>query len=105
MKVLSDQIDPSEISAKGIDIAIIGCGGHDMIKEYIKETGCKYPIYADPSQKLYTTLGMAKTLALGKKPQYMSFGIWGGIVKGISNGLKAGTNALKGGDVKQVGGE
>ena len=84
---------------------IIGCGGYELIKAYVEETGSKYPLYADPSQKLYDAFGLARTLNLGKKPAYMSFGIWGGIIKGISNGLKAGTNVFKGGDVKQVGGE
>ena len=44
-------------------------------------------------------------LALRKKPDYMSFGIWGGVLKGISSGIKAGTKVFKAGDVKQVGGE
>lgn len=102
---MSNDIDHTEVSEKGISIAIIGCGEYEMIKGYVKETGCKYPVYGDPTQKLYDVLGMAKTLTLGKKPQYMSFGVFGGIVKGITNGFKAGTNAFKGGDVKQVGGE
>ena len=105
VQVLSSEIDPSELSAKGVNIAIIGCGGYEMIKNYVKEVDSKYPVYADPSQKLYKVLGMIKTLALGKKPQYMSFGVWGGIMKGISNGFKAGLSARKGGDVTQVGGE
>ena len=47
-----------------------------------------------------------RTLALGKKkPEYMSFGVMGGIVKGIGLGLKAGMGAFKSGDMKQVGGE
>jgi hypothetical protein len=35
----------------------------------------------------------------------MSFGVVGGIIKGVSNGLKAGFGVFKSGDVKQVGGE
>lgn len=76
-----------------------------MIKPYVKDTESKYPLYADPSQKLYDAFGLARTLTPGKKPEYMSFGLWGGLVKGISNGIKAGMNAFKAGDVKQVGGE
>ena len=102
---LSSQIDPSEFSARGISVAIIGCGQYGVIKDYVRDTGSKYPIYCDPSQKLYDVLGMAKTLAPGSKPDYMSFGLLGGIVKGISNGLKAGLNVFKAGDVRQVGGE
>ncbi len=84
---------------------IIGCGEYELIKPYVKETGSKYPLYADPSQKLYDAFGLARTLNLGKKPEYMSFGVFGGIMKGISNVIRAGTNAFKGGDIKQVGGE
>ena|SRR5438045_2119890 len=105
VQALSNQIDPSEVSARGVSVVIVGCGQYDMIKDYVKDTGSKYPIYGDPSQKLYDVLGMAKTLALGNKPEYMSFGVWGGIVKGISNGFKAGLNAFKAGDIRQVGGE
>jgi hypothetical protein len=102
---LSAQIDPSEFSSKGIDVAIIGCGDYSLIKSYVQDTGSKYAIYADPSQKLYDAFGLARTLAPGTKPDYMSFGIFGGVVKGLTNAFKAGTKAFKAGDVKQVGGE
>lgn len=47
-----------------------------------------------------------RTLSLGKKkPEYMSSGVIGGIVKGVGLGLKAGMGAFKSGDMKQVGGE
>lgn len=89
-----------------MQIAIIGCGGWPVIKNYAKECGSKFPIYADPTQKVYDTLGMIRTLSLGdKRPEYMSFGLFGGIIKGIKNGIRAGGNAFKGGDVRQVGGE
>jgi AhpC/TSA antioxidant enzyme len=104
--VLSSKVDPAEVAAKDMQIAIIGCGDYPGIKNYAKECGCNFPIYADPTQKVYDTLGMIRTLALGdKKPEYMSFGVFGGIVKGIMNGIKAGSHAFKGGDIKQVGGE
>ena len=105
VKALSSQIDPSELSPKGISVMIIGCGEYDLIKHYVKETESKYPVYADPSQKLYDVFGLARTLTPGKKPEYMSFGVLGGVMKGILNGMKAGMKAFKAGDVKQVGGE
>jgi AhpC/TSA antioxidant enzyme len=105
VKALSTGIDPSELSSKGINVAIVGCGDHALIKSYVEDTGSKYPVYADPSQKLFDAFGLARTLALGKKPNYMSFGLVGGIMKGIMNALKAGTKAFKAGDVTQVGGE
>ena len=94
-----------ELSAKGIIVSIIGCGDYELIESYVKETGSKYPLYTDPSQKLHKAFGFARTLALGKKPDYMSFGIWRGVMKGISSGIKARTKVFNAGDVKQVGGE
>jgi len=77
-----------------------------MIKQYIEDTGSRYPIYADPSQAVYKTLGLRRSLALGeKKPDYITFGLREGIVKGFWKVLKAGTNAFKAGDFKQNGGE
>ena len=105
MSALSTKISRAELSSKNIDLIIIGCGDPSLIKTYAKDTGAKYPIYADPSQTLFKTLGLGRTLALGKKPEYMSFGVVGGIIKGVSNGLKAGFGMFKSGDVKQVGGE
>jgi len=106
VSVLSKEIDPSELAAKNINVAIIGCGDWSLIKSYVADTESKYPIYADPSQKLYKLFGLIRTLALGKKPAYISFTLWGGVKKAISDGFKVGiTNAFKGGDVKQVGGE
>lgn len=73
---------------------------------YIKETECPFPVYADPSRKLYDTLGMVRTLDLGpKKPEYIQKSIFSGAVSSILQGLRQGSGALKGGDIKQVGGE
>jgi hypothetical protein len=106
VRALSTGIDPSELSAQGIELVIIGCGDPVLIKDYATSTGAKYPIYADPSQSLYKLFGLVRNLTWGKKdPEYMSFGLVGGIFKGISAGLKAGPNAFKSGDKKQNGGE
>jgi hypothetical protein len=106
VRALSTGIDPSELSAQGIELVIIGCGDPVLIKDYATSTGAKYPIYADPSQSLYKLFGLVRNLTWGNKdPEYMSFGLVGGIFKGISAGLKAGPNAFKSGDKKQNGGE
>ncbi|KAL8708647.1 MAG: hypothetical protein Q9220_006472 [cf. Caloplaca sp. 1 TL-2023] len=87
-------------------IVIIGCGQPEMIPMYIRETECPYPIYADPSKKLYAQLGMTRTLALGpRSPQYMQYSLPSAMVRAVYQGLKAGRGALKGGDYWQVGGE
>lgn len=88
-------------------IAVIGCGDPALIDMYAAETDCPYPIYADPTRKLYQELGMVKTLALGARPAYMSKSLLksslDSIVQGVKQ-IKSGL-AIKGGDQRQIGGE
>lgn len=72
---------------------------------YAQATACPFPIYADPSRKLYDVLGMTRTLELGKKPEYIHSNLFITSVQSVMQGLKTGNKALKGGDFKQVGGE
>lgn len=71
------------------------------------ETSCPFPVYADPTKKLYTELGMLKTLNLGPRPEYQRKGlmtlITGAVVQNLKM-IKSGM-ALKGGGYQQVGGE
>lgn len=84
-------------------VLIVGCGAGSLIKGYRAETGCPYPVYSDPTGRIYDTLGMHKTLAMGKKPDYVKMGFLAAVVNGITGGLKGGLT--KGGDVTRVGGE
>ncbi|KAL8852204.1 MAG: hypothetical protein Q9221_002914 [Calogaya cf. arnoldii] len=89
-----------------MNIRIVGCGQPELIPMYARETECLYPIYADPSKKLYAELGMARTLSLGPKaPQYMQYSLPSAVIRAIYQNLKAGRGAFKGGDYWQVGGE
>ena len=73
---------------------------------YLAATSCPFPIYADPSRKLYDHLKMSRTLNLGpSKPEYMRKSMIATMALSIIQGLKMGTGATKGGDIKQVGGE
>lgn len=72
---------------------------------YTATTSCPFPVYADPSHKLYDYLGMTRTLNLGKKPNYIHSNLFVTSVQSIVQSLKTGDKALKGGDFKQVGGE
>jgi hypothetical protein len=73
---------------------------------YLKTTNCPFPVYADPTRKLYDFLGMTRTLDLGKqKPEYIQASFMSGVVHSIYQIVKTGHNALKGVDFKQVGGE
>jgi len=86
-------------------IIIVGCGAPELISAYAKETNCSFPIYAEPTQKLYSILGMVKTLNPGAKPKFLKdYGMLGLLAKPFSQILSWG-GALKGGDIQQVGGE
>ncbi|EON63521.1 hypothetical protein W97_02749 [Coniosporium apollinis CBS 100218] len=52
-------------------IIIIGCGSPNLIPHYKAQTGCPFPIFADPSRKLYKVLGMSWTLDMGPRADYM----------------------------------
>lgn len=88
-------------------ITIIGCGDPGLIEMYATETGCPFPIYADPQRKLYDELGMVRTLALGQRPAYVSKGVLKTSIESVFQGLKQIKNGLatKGGDGRQIGGE
>lgn len=86
---------------------MIGCGDPGLIEMYAQETGCPFPIYADPQRKLYDELGMVKSLALGQRPAYTSKGVVKTSLDSIFQGLKQIKKGLatKGGDARQIGGE
>ncbi|KAI4734321.1 hypothetical protein E4T50_15143 [Aureobasidium sp. EXF-12298] len=91
------------------NIIVIGCGSPSMIPFYKQATGCPFPIFADPSRKLYKALGMTLTLNLAgpKRPEYMkdiSFNQWQ--LKQWTTMAKAkGATKFKGGNLLQIGGE
>ncbi|KAL9019998.1 MAG: hypothetical protein Q9185_002737 [Variospora sp. 1 TL-2023] len=87
-------------------VIVIGCGQPNLITMCARETGCPYPIYADPSKNLYAQLGMIRTLDLGpRSPQYMQYSLPSAMVRSVYQNLKAGRSAFRGGNYWQVGGE
>lgn len=89
-------------------IAIVGCGSPSLISMHKKETSCPFPVYADPTKKIYDELGMLQTLSLGdKRPEYMRKSLmsanWGGFIQSLK-ALKSG-KTFQGGGYHQVGGE
>ncbi|ERF68970.1 hypothetical protein EPUS_09024 [Endocarpon pusillum Z07020] len=107
LRTLAAAIPPSSLP-QDTSIRIIGCGSHTLIPSYIEQTQCPYPIFADPSKRLYSLLGMARTLSLGNKdPDYIRHTLVSGVVKSIAQGLKriGSGDVLQAGDLKQVGGE
>jgi AhpC/TSA antioxidant enzyme len=107
VRSLKAQIPPDSLPSD-LSIIIIGCGSHTLIPSYITETGCPYPIYTDPSKKLYDILGMHRSLSLGRKdPDYIQHTLVAGMMKSFVQTVKrfpAG-DALSGGDMRVNGGE
>lgn len=88
-------------------IAVVGCGNPGLIDMYLQETGCPFPVYTDPTRRLFDNLGMTRTLALGERPAYMRKSMFKSAAESVFQGLKqvkAGL-ATKSGDHRQVGGE
>ena len=45
-----------------------------------------FPIYCDPSRKLYNKLGMMSNLSAGEEnPEYVKRGVMEGVVSGVKN--------------------
>ncbi|KAK0102268.1 hypothetical protein ONS95_005890 [Cadophora gregata] len=88
-------------------IAIVGCGSPSLISMYQSATSCPFPIYADPTKKLYSELGMLRTLNLGARPEYQRKELLSIMVAGFVQSMKMmkSGQTLKGGDMYQVGGE
>ncbi|KAI9889339.1 MAG: hypothetical protein M1814_005582 [Vezdaea aestivalis] len=105
LRSLNTILPPSSLP-QDTRVVVIGCGAPDMISMYQKETNCQYLILADPSRKLYDILGMTRTLSLGShKPEYQTKGLTTTILGSLAYGIRSGTGSLKGGDIRQIGGE
>ncbi len=78
-----------------------------MITGYQEATECPFPMYADPTRKLYQELGMTRTWVMGPKPEYMRKSMMNATLGAMMHGLKllATGKGLHGGDLQQVGGE
>ena len=87
-------------------VVIVGCGQPDLIDFYAQTTGCPYPIYAEPTKKIYAELGMIRTLDLGPaQPEYMHKSVASVVLSSFTQVVSSGSKAFKGGDFRQVGGE
>jgi len=102
---LSTILPPSSLPAT-IDITIISNGHSSYINKYKSLTKCPYEIYVDPgASPLYQVLGLKKTQDFGTKPSYVKKSLFATIVAGITQGIGAGRNSVRGGNFLQVGGE
>lgn len=107
--MIKDQnLNPDNLSKMSppTTLSIIGCGDPGLILEYIKQTGCPYAIYADPTRATYDKLGFVVTLAMGdERPNYIPRSTIATVLDSLRITLAAGTKALSGGKFSQNGGE
>ncbi|WDK23088.1 hypothetical protein CGRA01v4_14379 [Colletotrichum graminicola] len=106
---VSTTITPETLSSHRIptSVVFIGCGDPELIDDYSQVTNCRFPIYTDPTGKLFDKLGMVRTAAVGNRTIYSS-------KRWLSHFFKAVYDALvnlpsgkttKAGDGMRVGGE
>ncbi|KAG5962538.1 hypothetical protein E4U58_003831 [Claviceps cyperi] len=109
LRSLAASITPESLSSLPVSTSIvaIGCGDPALIDMYVETTKWPFEIYTDPSASLFRELGMTKTLALGKKPDYIKKGFFVNILHSVEQALRSIPEglALKSGDQRQVGGE
>ncbi|EEP78801.1 predicted protein [Uncinocarpus reesii 1704] len=107
VQTLSSSIPSPASLPTGTSLVVIGCGATSLIPMYAKTTSCSFPIYTDPTSRLYTIFGMTRTWSLGPVPQYLQHSTLALVIKGITQGLRRtlSGDALKSGDMAQVGGE
>ena len=108
IRTLASSFPPSSLSSLSppTSIIVIGCGQPDVIPMYIRATESPFPIYADPTRRLYDMLGMTKTLHLGSHaPDYMQRSMFSMALSSFLQEIKSGRKMLSGGDYRQVGGE
>lgn len=89
-------------------IIVIGCGSPALIPHYKTVTECPFPIFADPTRKLFKALGMGWTVNIGtRRPEYMkevSPPAW--LAEQFRQmGKTKGHKKFKGGNWLQIGGE
>ncbi|KAJ5294658.1 hypothetical protein N7508_009479 [Penicillium antarcticum] len=109
LRALSEVIKPESLSQLSINtsISIIGCGDPGLIDTYATETGCPFPIFSDPTRKLFDDLGLVTSMALGPRPEYIRKNMVQIVAESMMQGMKHVLNglAMKGGDPRQIGGE
>lgn len=103
VKALSETISMQEYFTIPIptSIIVIGCGHPNLIPFYKEITGTSFPIFAEPSRRLFKKLGMVLSANLGRqRPGYMrdiSAPAW---LAGQITTMRQGLQARK--DVKRI---
>ncbi|KAF5856150.1 hypothetical protein ETB97_007833 [Aspergillus alliaceus] len=87
-------------------VIIIGCGNPAAIVPYVAETSATFPIYTDPSGKIYEKLHMKKSISgITMPPSYTEKSFLRALGTASKQMFRSGLQALKGGGWGQNGGE
>ncbi|EJF64769.1 hypothetical protein DICSQDRAFT_52225 [Dichomitus squalens LYAD-421 SS1] len=110
MYSISRNVNSEALKRAGVDLVIIGNGSPGMIKSYRNIFRTPFPLYTDPTLRLYAALGMTlRTNNPGpdaEKGEYVRHGLIGGIAMVVRNALRVGMPVWeRGGDSTQLGGE
>ncbi|KAF5545680.1 hypothetical protein FPHYL_10666 [Fusarium phyllophilum] len=68
---LAKNATPEKLQQINTEVVIIGHGDPRTVDMYRIDTGCEFPIYTDPSEELYKTLGMIRTWEEGPPNKYI----------------------------------
>lgn len=105
-QVTGTLLDTVPSSAKPAQAIIIGCGHHSLIVPYMEETSDKFPIYSDPSAKIYEKLRMKRTMDGFTSPPPYSYAPFSSALAGMFKQIwRRGWSGLRGGNWVQQGGE
>jgi hypothetical protein len=99
-------LDTVPLSARPAQIIILGCGDHTLIGPYMEETSDDFPIYTDPTGRIYEKLQMKRQMGgFTEPPPYSNFSFPTGLAEACKQIWKRGWTGLRGGNWNQEGGE
>ncbi|KAF4867837.1 Thioredoxin-like protein AAED1 [Colletotrichum siamense] len=106
-ELLSSTATPALLSTLPVSttFVIVGNGEPALINEYAEKTKCRFPIFTDPTGRLFDMLEMAKTTAVGARTRYSPDRWLWHFVNGLWNIVTQFSKLLLAGNPMRVGGE
>ncbi|KAK2761995.1 hypothetical protein CKAH01_05225 [Colletotrichum kahawae] len=107
IELLSSTATPALLSSLPVSttFVVIGHGEPALINEYAEKTKRHFPMYTDPTGKLFDALEMAKTMAVGARTRYSPDRWLWHFVNVLWNIVTQFSKLLMAGDPMRVGGE
>lgn len=91
----------NDLKAAGVAPVIIAFFNLDLLKNWIKDTNCTFPVYLDSNMSTYQAFGLPRSMKALRIPTMRWFGER--MANGTMNQHKSGTNVQE--DVIQLGGD